>query len=152
MNSPVILLVDDDPGMLKLLTMRLRAFGYETLSAASGAEALKLLEGNSINVLLTDLRMESMDGMALFARVHDRWPGLPVVILTAHGTIREAVDATREGVFAFLTKPVDKDELLSTLKKAIALRQPTAESAPQGTTRLLTRSARMYGLPPLRRE
>lgn len=146
MSSPLILLVDDDRGMLKLLDMRLKAFGYQTLLASSGAEALTLLEAHSIHVLITDLRMEPMDGMALFAKIHDNWPGLPVIMLTAHGTIREAVDATREGVFAFLTKPVDKDELLSTLKKAVSLSQPVAELPTMDNTRLLTRSARMYRL------
>jgi two-component system response regulator GlrR len=145
-KSPQVLIVDDDPGMLKLLCLRLGALGYRTLAAESGSDALALLERHEVHALLTDLRMAPMDGMALFARVHHRWPGLPVIMLTAHGTIREAVEATREGIFAFLTKPVDKDELQSTLAEALALRPPTGESAPLDTGRLITRSAKMFRL------
>lgn len=146
MKNLTVLVVDDDPGLLQLLKIRLEAFGYGTLSASTGPEALTLLETHSVQALVTDLRMEPMDGMALFHRVHERWPGIPVIMLTAHGTIREAVDATRNGVFAFLTKPVDKDELHSTLKKATAFHQPAPRSAAVPESRLLTRSARMFEL------
>ena len=147
MSEPLVLVVDDDPGMLQLLGMRLKAFGYRTLTARSGPEALALLEQHPVHVLVSDLRMEPMDGMALFARVHERWPVLPVIMLTAHGTIRDAVDATREGIFAFLTKPVDKDELHSTLNSALALHRPGGEAGTAaGEIRLLTRSARMNRL------
>ncbi len=148
-GAPRVLVVDDDDGMLQLLSMRLRAFGYEPLLASSGEEALATMEEQPVSALVTDLRMEPMDGMALFNRVHGRWPGMPVIVLTAHGTIREAVGATRDGVFAFLTKPVDKDELLSTLDKAMDVHgagevaRPSAEDEEGG---ILTRSARMYRL------
>jgi len=141
-----VLIVDDDPGLLQLLKIRLEAFGYTTLSAASGNEALGILETQAVDVLVTDLRMEPMDGMALFERVHERWPGIPVIMLTAHGTIREAVDATHSGIFAFLTKPVDKDELQSTLKQATDQIRPGAAREPAAEGRLLTRSARMFEL------
>jgi len=141
-----VLIVDDDPGLLQLLKIRLEAFGYATLSASTGNEALSILETQSVNVLVTDLRMEPMDGMALFERVHERWPGIPVIMLTAHGTIREAVDATHRGIFAFLTKPVDKDELQSTLKKATDQIRPGTSREPAAEGRLLTRSARMFEL------
>ncbi len=146
MKDPLILLVDDDPGMLKLLGMRLKSFGLRTLSAASGSEALTLLETHPVKVLVSDLRMAPMDGLALFHRVHQRWPTLPVILLTAHGTIRDAVDATREGVFAFLTKPVDKDELLSTLNKALSLHSQGSSEPAVADSGLLTRSARMFRL------
>ena len=146
MTRATVLIVDDDPGLLQLLKIRLEAFGYTTLSAASGNEAQGILETQAVDVLVTDLRMEPMDGMALFERVHERWPGIPVIMLTAHGTIREAVDATHSGIFAFLTKPVDKDELQSTLKKATAQIRPGATREPAAEGRLLTRSARMFEL------
>lgn len=145
-KGALILLVDDDPGMLKLLSLRLKAFGFETISARSGEEALGLLESHPVTVLVSDLRMEPMDGLALFARVQQRWPTLPVILLTAHGTIRDAVDATREGVFAFLTKPVDKDELLSTLNKALALHGQGGDKHHDHSIPVLTRSARMFQL------
>lgn len=147
MKKQSVLLVDDDPGLLQLLEIRLESFGYSTLSVASGPEALDLLEGQKVQALITDLRMEPMDGIELFTRVHDRWPGLPVIMLTAHGTIREAVDATLKGVFAFLTKPVDRDELQTVLKKAIGLHPSTEENgAPPIEGKIVTRSARMFEL------
>ena len=144
-KSPLILLVDDDPGMLKLLSLRLKAFGFETISARCGDDALALLETNPVTVLVSDLRMEPMDGLTLFRRVQQRWPAMPVILLTAHGTIRDAVDATREGVFAFLTKPVDKDELLSTLNEALALHGSGSDTQ-MNDVPVLTRSARMFQL------
>ena len=143
---PTVLLVDDDPGLLQLLEIRLESFGYHTLSAASGPEALELLARQPVQALITDLRMEPMDGRELFAAVRERWPTVPVIMLTAHGTIREAVDATVEGVFSFLTKPVEPAELQSVLDRAMSLHPVQAETdaAPQG--RVMTRSARMFEL------
>ncbi|MFZ5654190.1 MAG: sigma-54-dependent transcriptional regulator [Pseudomonadota bacterium] len=146
MNNATVLLVDDDPGLLQLLEIRLESFGYKTLSAASGEEALELLENNAVQVLITDLRMEPMDGIELFARVRDRWPSVPVIMITAHGTIREAVDATVKGVFSFLTKPVDPGELQSVLKKAVSLNPGSQVAASPVDGRLITRSARMLEL------
>ncbi len=101
--QPLILLVDDDPGILQLLSMRLNASGYRVNTAASGEEALASLEREQPAAVVTDLRMEPMDGMALFARIQEGWPNLPVIMLTAHGSIREAVEATQKGLFSFLT-------------------------------------------------
>src|SRR5690606_40786323 len=119
MSQQTILLVDDDPGLLQLLEIRLESFGYAALCAASGGEALQLLEKNAVHALVSDLRMQPMDGLELFEQVRERWPSIPVIMITAHGTIREAVDATLKGVFSFLTKPVDPRELQSVLRKAI---------------------------------
>jgi two-component system response regulator GlrR len=118
-NNAHILLVDDDQSLLKLLSMRLEACGYRISCAESAEIALTLLD-ESVDLLLTDLRMEGMDGMALFARAQTRFPQLPVVIITAHGSIPEAVTATQQGVFGFLTKPIDRDQLLQTLQSALA--------------------------------
>lgn len=146
MTNDTVLVVDDDPGLLQLLEIRLESFGYKTLSASSGDEALELLENNSVQVLVTDLRMEPMDGIELFARVRERWPSIPVVVITAHGTIREAVDATVKGVFSFLTKPVDPGELRSVLKKAMSLNPGRESLLSPADGRLITRSARMLEL------
>jgi two-component system response regulator GlrR len=146
-NNETVLLVDDDPGLLQLLEIRLESFGYGTLSASSGTEALELLENNSIRALVTDLRMEPMDGLELFDKVRERWPSIPVIMITAHGTIREAVDATVKGVFSFLTKPVDPGELQSVLRKAINLHPRTGENGISPVEgRLVTRCARMFEL------
>jgi len=147
LKKPTVLLVDDDPGLLQLLEIRLESFGYSTLSASSGSEALNLLETQKVQAVITDLRMEPMDGIELFTQVHDRWPGIPVIMLTAHGTIREAVDATLKGAFAFLTKPVNKDELQSVLKKAFGLYSLSeGEEILPIKGQIVTRSARMLEL------
>lgn len=146
MNQPTILLVDDDPGLLQLLEIRLESFGYATLCAASGDEALRLLEKNTVQALVSDLRMRPMDGLELFEKVRERWPSIPVIMITAHGTIREAVDATVKGVFSFLTKPVDPGELQSVLKRAIALQAGGENRDPADEGRLVTRCARMFEL------
>ena len=146
MTRPPVLVVDDDPGLLQLLKLRLETFGYTALTAADGESALEILASKPIHAVVTDLRMEPMDGMELYSRVQERWPGTPVIVLTAHGTIREAVEATREGVFAFLTKPVDKDELHGTLKKATEFHKPLDNKRSNGNGRLVTRSGKMFEL------
>ncbi len=114
-----VLLVDDDPSLLRLLHIRLQAAGYEVETAESAQAALVRVEQAPPDVVVTDLRMEGMDGLGLLRELQQRQPGLPVLLLTAHGTIPEAVDATRNGAVAFLTKPVDRDELLRELEQAL---------------------------------
>ncbi|MBF7053928.1 two-component system response regulator GlrR [Halomonas sp. KAO] len=122
-----ILLVDDDVSLLRLLGMRLESRGYRLTTAESGREALRSLEVNRPDLVITDLRMDEMDGLMLFREVQRAAPGLPVILLTAHGSIPDAVAATREGVFSFLTKPVDRDELFAAIEDALA-------QAPGGVT------------------
>ncbi len=116
-----ILLVDDDTSLLHLLSLRFKSAGLEVQTAESGSEGLARLQVFQPHVIITDLRMEGMDGMALFDAVHRQYPTLPVIILTAHGSIPEAVAATRRGVFGFLTKPFDSKELLGQVEKALQL-------------------------------
>lgn len=116
-----ILVVDDDPSMLQLLSMRLGALGYHAQCCTSGREALASLRRNLPDVVVTDLRMEPMDGMMLFTQIQQQWPNIPVVMLTAHGSIREAVKATQQGLFSFLTKPVDNQELQRVLAQAVEI-------------------------------
>ena len=104
-SSKRILLVDDDPDLLRLLGMRLTSAGYELAAADSGAAALLKVASFRPHVVVTDLRMEGMDGLALFDALHAQHSTLPVIILTAHGTIGDAVTATKRGVFGFITKP-----------------------------------------------
>ena len=116
-----ILLVDDDPDLLRLLGMRLTSAGYELTTVSSGMEALSRVAGFRPHVVITDLRMQGMDGMALFDALHEQYSTLPVIILTAHGTINDAVTATKRGVFGFLTKPVDKVELIKQVEDALRI-------------------------------
>ena len=140
--SPHILLVDDDVSLLKLLSMRLEASGYKISCAESAEAALKLLD-DKIDLLLTDLRMEGMDGMALFARAQQQYPQLPVVIITAHGSIPEAVTATQKGVFGFLTKPIDREQLMLTLQSALS---GTSRSEGDWRKNIISRSQIMEGI------
>jgi len=115
-----ILLVDDDPGLLRLLTLRLKSEGYEVAACENATQAQTSLPRFRPDVVVTDLRMADVDGIGLLKILQRRYPALPVLMMTAHGTIPDAVAATRSGAFAFLTKPVDKQELLEKLEKAIS--------------------------------
>ncbi len=116
-----ILVVDDDPGLLRLITIRLRSEGYEVEAVPSAAQALLSAARFRPDLVVTDLRMDKMDGMGLLKELQARWPSLKVIILTAHGTIPDAVRATQGGAFGFLTKPVEKQELLEHVKKALKI-------------------------------
>ncbi|MBK6980479.1 MAG: sigma 54-interacting transcriptional regulator [Betaproteobacteria bacterium] len=116
-----LLLVDDDPDLLRLLAIRLKANGYAVNAVDSGPRALAAIAAFRPDVVLSDLRMSGMDGMALFQEIQASYPGLPVIILTAHGTIPDAVAAVKRGVFGYLTKPYDADELLAQIARALAL-------------------------------
>lgn len=128
-KSANLLLVDDDPSLLKLLGMRLSSEGFSVLTAPGGPEALRLLQREKIDLVISDLKMDEMDGLALFAEIQKISPGMPVIILTAHGSIPEAVAATQQGVFSFLTKPVDRDALYSAIDQALAHRAPASDDA-----------------------
>jgi two-component system response regulator GlrR len=113
----------------------------------SGEAALAALAVSRPQVVVTDLRMQGMDGMALFDAIHRDSPSLPVVILTAHGTIPEAVTATRRGVFSFLTKPFEPKVLLDTVAEAMRLSSPPASGEVEGwRAELITRSSSMEDL------
>ena len=139
---PHILLVDDDQSLLKLLAMRLEASGYKVSCAESAESALSMLN-DEIDLLLTDLRMEGMDGLALFHQAQARFPQLPVVIITAHGSIPEAVTATQQGVFGFLTKPIDREQLLQTLEDAL---KGTSRNSGEWRSDIISRSPVMENL------
>ena len=140
-----VLLVDDDESLLKLLTIRLLANNYCVTSASSASQALSELQQQHFDVVLTDLRMDDIDGMQLAEQIHIHYPSIPVVMMTAHGSIPDAVKATKQGIFAFLTKPIDKDELIDTLAKAVRVNGSggVMNANPYG---IVTRSATMHHL------
>jgi len=143
-EQPLILLVDDDPDILQLLGMRLNASGYRVATASSGEEALASLNREQASAVITDLRMEPMDGMALFAHIQQDWPNVPVIMLTAHGSIREAVEATQQGLFSFLTKPIDNRELRQVLDQALELGGLGAAPKAGWSDAIVTRSELMF--------
>ena len=136
-----ILLVDDDADLLQLIAMRLSAAGYAVTAVESGEAALASFAVSRPAAIVTDLRMRGMDGMALFEAIHRQAPTLPVVILTAHGTIPEAVAATRRGVFSFLTKPFDSKVLTDTVADALRLAPGQAGEPGDWRAEIVTRSA-----------
>lgn len=116
-----VLVVDDDPGLLRLMQLRLEAAGYGATLADSGERALAQLAVSRPQVVVTDLQMGGMDGIALFEAIRADNPALPVIILTAHGTIPDAVSAVKGGVFGYLTKPFDAKALLVEIDRALAV-------------------------------
>ncbi|WP_105651062.1 two-component system response regulator GlrR [Cronobacter dublinensis] len=139
-----LLLVDDDPGLLKLLGLRLSSEGFTVETAESGHDGLRILGREKIDLVISDLRMDEMDGMQLFAEIQKLQPGMPVIILTAHGSIPDAVAATQQGVFSFLTKPVDKDALYKAIDDALAHAAPAGDE--QWRESIVTRSPAMLRL------
>ena len=119
MNRARTLVVDDDPDLLRLMSIRMRSAGYDVSTVESAEQALASMAAVRPDVVITDLRMDGMDGLQLFDAIHEINPTLPVIILTAHGTIPEAVDATKRGVFSFLSKPFDGKQLIEHVDKAL---------------------------------
>lgn len=115
-----ILLVDDDHDLLHLISLRLRANRYEVNAVDSAEKALGQLGAFKPHAVVTDLKLTGMDGMGLFDAIQRRQLLIPVIILTANGTIPDAVAATRQGVFSYLEKPFEAQTLLNNLEKALA--------------------------------
>lgn len=149
MKSATILIVDDDPDILRLIDMRLQSAGYHTIKANHGAEALSILTSQRPNLVITDLLMPELDGMALMEQIHQRHPTLPVIILTAHGTITDAVTATHKGAFSFLSKPFESQVLLQQVANALKLSGLNAQAVDDEDIwrkMILTKSPQMENL------
>ncbi|MDO9451084.1 MAG: sigma 54-interacting transcriptional regulator [Rugosibacter sp.] len=148
-TQPQILLVDDDPGLLRLLAIRLEAAGYGVMTTGKAEHALAMIVVERPHLVITDLRMPGMDGSALFEAISATHPALPVIILTAHGTIPDAIAATNRGVFGYLTKPYDAKELLDQVERALRFSASNAtEAIGEQTWRasIVTQSPVMEGL------
>jgi two-component system response regulator GlrR len=147
-----ILIVDDDPALLRLLALRLHYEGHEVIEADSGAQALGKLDHEVPHILITDLRMPGMDGLQLFEAVHRRLPLMPVLILTANGTIPDAVHAMQRGVFGYITKPFEGADLMREVDRALDISTTLGADMPgdnPGETwreAIITRSPRMEKL------
>ena len=142
-----ILLIDDDKDLLQLISMRLggRRLRGDDRGIGPGGRSPRW-RWRRRELVITDLRMEGMDGLALFDAIHREAPALPVVILTAHGTIPEAVAATQRGVFGFLTKPFDPKLLLDTVAEALRLSGAPGGAEAAWRTEIVTRSPAMESL------
>lgn len=114
-----ILIVDDETNMRLVLSAMLKKDGYDVVTAAHGREALQILQQSNIAVVVTDLKMPDIDGMALLAHISERYPQIPVIMITAHGTVATAVEALKKGAFDYITKPFDMDDLKHVISKAV---------------------------------
>jgi DNA-binding NtrC family response regulator len=116
-----ILLIDDDESLRRVVEYNLREDGYEVVTAENGRVGLQRFQETGADLVLTDIRMPEMDGVELMARLKAMAPDLPIIVLTAHGTIDSAVEAMKVGAFDYLTKPFSRDQLLAAVRKALEL-------------------------------
>mgnify|MGYP000362338707 CR=1 FL=1 len=118
--SKRILIVDDEPSIRTVLRVHLKRAGYRPLMAEDGVAAVAVLEREPVDLVVSDLMMPGMDGMALLGHCRAHHPGLPVILITAHGTVDSAVEAIKQGAHDYITKPFDADELQLVIRKALA--------------------------------
>jgi two-component system NtrC family response regulator len=121
-------LVEDEPNLRRVLSYQLERQGHSVVQASDGASALDRLAEGPVDVVMTDVRMPGMDGLELLAALGERRPGLPVVVMTAYGTIADAVEAMKRGAADYLTKPVDQKALLLVVEKALRIADLTGEN------------------------
>jgi DNA-binding NtrC family response regulator len=135
MKSAKILVVDDELSMRVVLAAMLKKEGYEVFTAANGQEALKIVKDTQISVVATDLKMPGLDGMGLLQKIMEYDHAMPVIILTAYGTVASAVDALKNGAFDYITKPFENDELKTVILKAVRTRllEDALQPAPLGS-------------------
>jgi two-component system response regulator AtoC len=133
-----VLIVDDEPNLRKILSAQLTRDGYDVMTAEDGEQGLAVLREHHIDLVITDLKMPKVDGMTLLKKALEEEPELPIVLITAHGSIDTAVEALKSGAFDFVTKPFDKDEVRQIVAKALKTRElrgadatstPTARAA-----------------------
>lgn len=134
MGAAHILVVDDDEDILRLLSIRLQARGFHVTAVGSAEEALARIAVEAPRVVVSDVRLPGRDGLSLFEEIRATRPSLPVILLTAHGTIPDAVAATSKGVFGYLTKPFDSQTLLAKIDQALNLSAPALPADPQVTS------------------
>ena len=124
-----ILIVDDELNMRLVLQAMLKKEGYAVTTASNGMEALKILKADQMDIVVTDLKMPKLDGMGLLDEIIRDYPSIPVIIITAHGTIATAVDALKKGAFDYITKPFEQDELKQVIQKAVKTRRLDEDEA-----------------------
>lgn len=133
-----ILLVDDQPSLRRSLSLMLQTAGFETGEAANAEEALLALTHSPYNLVVTDLRMDGMSGMDLLEHIKRQQPGLPVIVITAYGSIESAVEAMRRGAFDYLTKPFRDIDLIDKIRASLTLAHTTPRGQSLGPEKLAT--------------
>jgi len=127
MDKTSILIIDDDKSMLELTEFHLQAHGYKATSVETGEQALKLVANAPFDVVLTDLQLPDLDGIEVVKRVKEISPDTEIVMISGHGSVSAAVDATKAGAFYFVEKPVEFEELMVLIEKAVERRQQAEE-------------------------
>ncbi len=122
-----ILVVDDDKNLIEVIRMRLETANYEVTTALNERAALEMVKGQVFDISIVDLRLVHQDGLALMEEIHLVNPEMPVIILTAHGSIENAVDAMKRGAYSYLTKPFEPRDLLFQIEKALENRRLNSE-------------------------
>jgi two-component system NtrC family response regulator len=123
-----ILIVDDEKNYLLVLSAVLEDEGYEVLTAPDGAEALEIQKSSDLDLVVTDMKMPGMDGIELLEQIKARDPDLPVIMMTAHGTVDKAVEAMQKGAYSYILKPFDNERLILFTRKAISTYQVVKEN------------------------
>ncbi|KJS32278.1 MAG: Fis family transcriptional regulator [Desulfatitalea sp. BRH_c12] len=123
-----ILIVDDEKNYPLILSAVLQEEGFETLTANSGHEALAVLENSDVDLVLTDMKMPKMDGIELLQRIKAVNPELPVIMMTAYGTVEKAVEAMQKGAYSYILKPFDNEQLILYVDKAMAMYRVVKEN------------------------
>ncbi len=123
-----ILIVDDEKNYLRVLSAVLEEEGYEVLTALHGRDALEIQETSDLDLTLTDMKMPGMDGIKLLEHIKAKDPDLPVIMMTAHGTVDKAVEAMQKGAYSYILKPFDNERLIIYVKKAVAMFQVVKEN------------------------
>ncbi|MDA8422581.1 MAG: sigma-54 dependent transcriptional regulator [Nitrospiraceae bacterium] len=128
MKKSSILLIDDDDSLRRVMEFNLTEAGHRVETAESGEEGLRLFEKGAFDAVISDITMPGMSGMEVLAKVRERDAAVPVVMITAYGTIESAVEAMKQGAFDYITKPFNRDELRLTLERAIRMQRLEKEN------------------------
>ncbi|MDR4508026.1 MAG: sigma-54 dependent transcriptional regulator [Candidatus Brocadiaceae bacterium] len=127
MANEKILVIDDDTSILEVLEMRLKALGYYVISATDGNKAKQALSSDSINLAIVDLRLSEENGIELMEEILGHYPKLPIIILTAHGSIESAVEAMKKGAYSYIAKPFKNEDIAIQIKNALEKQRLTQE-------------------------
>ncbi|MBS0354838.1 MAG: sigma-54-dependent Fis family transcriptional regulator [Proteobacteria bacterium] len=129
MNPSYILVADDEPHMRRVLEIMLRQMGHTVFSAADGLEALELARQNPLDLIITDMRMPHMDGITLLSRLREEGLAVPVIVITAHGTVESAVDAMKRGASDYLLRPFDLEALELAIERVLGSARMSRQNA-----------------------
>jgi len=142
METMKLMLVDDEERFLATTQKLLERKGYEVMTASNGAQALEVLRGTNIHVVILDVKMPGMDGNATLVEIKRQFPMVEVIMLTGHATVESAIEGLKSGASDYLMKPTDIDDLITKAEEAFARRQGLEEKIRVARMRQLMKSPR----------